>query len=45
MNAGATVHYEVSKVGFTTQEGDIETKSSDGGKAVTKDITLVAVEG
>jgi hypothetical protein len=45
VNAGASVRYEVSKVGYTTQSGTIETKSSDAGKTVDKRIVLVAVSG
>lgn len=43
VNAGATVRYEVSKEGFTTQSGTIETSLGDAGRTIDKKITLAAV--
>ena len=42
--AGATVHYEVSKVGYVTQSGDIKTTPSEVDTTLKKEITLVKVQ-
>ena len=44
VNAGATVHYEVSKVGYVTQSGDIKTTPSEVDTTLKKEITLVKVQ-
>ncbi|EFA18684.1 hypothetical protein HMPREF0969_03353 [Bacteroides sp. D20] len=44
VNAGATVHYEVSKVGYVTQSGDIKTTPSEVDTTLKKEITLVKAQ-
>ena len=45
VKSGASVSYEVSKVGYTTQSGSISTSMSDAFKSVEKQITLVQEGG
>lgn len=44
VNAGATVHYEVSKAGYVTQSGDIKTTPSEVDTTLKKEITLVKAQ-
>ena len=44
VNAGATVRYEVSKVGYVTQSGDIKTTPSEVDTTLKKEITLVKAQ-
>ena len=39
-----TVHYEVSKVGYVTQSGDIKTTPSEVDTTLKKEITLVKAQ-